>query len=125
MPERYKKVLTERVILTVKTSKTYRSDEEVFIHIRNYDKNHRHEVKMSLGQWKHLERVMWRIDQVLDDVENGKNITPHFRCRYHIGGEINVSVFDDEFEGVNIRHWRWNAHDVFPTRRRVTLLPEQ
>jgi hypothetical protein len=125
MTEFYRKMLTEQVFVI---AKTFKGDEDVFIHIRNYDigpkglRPSERGVKLSLEHWKHLECKMNIIDETLSDIQEGRNT--HFSV--HLGSNIYIEV-DTEFGGVDIRHWYWckDSASVKPTRRGIFLLPEQ
>jgi hypothetical protein len=119
MTERYRAMLTEQAIVT---AKTFREDHDVCIYIRNYDRAPKGlclaklGVKLSLGQWKQLVGDMKIIDEALADIKKGRDT--HYIEQ--LGSDTYVSV-NTAFEGVTIRHWRWNKNSLVPTKRVVYL----
>jgi hypothetical protein len=118
-------MLSDQVIVT---ATTFRKDEDVCIHIRNYDRGPKglyptkYGVKLTLGQWKLLERNMCIIDETLADIKEGTDTS----LSIHLGSNVYVKV-NTEYDGVNIRHWWWckDSESVKPTRKGVYLLPKQ
>jgi hypothetical protein len=118
-------MLTEKVFVT---AKTFKGDEEVCIHIeKNYLEGPKGlcpttkcGVKLSLGQWKLLERNMDRIDETLSEIREGKDIN----FSLHLGANVYVKM-NPKFVGVNIRHWWWckGTNSLNPTRKGVFLVP--
>jgi hypothetical protein len=129
MTESYRKMLSDQIILT---ATTFMKDEVECIHIRHYDRGIKGlypikcGVKLTLGQWKLLERNMCIIVDTLADIKEGADVGTDASLSIHLGSNVYVKV-NTEYDGVNIRQWRWcaDSESMKPTRKGIYLLPKQ